>query len=483
MTQDRKIIPVILCGGNGTRLWPLSREDTPKQFLRLGGNNSLLVDTVDRAIKCSGAAADDVVIVTLDSLRRKTIHELSDYDPRAAARIIGEPLARNTAAAVATAAYYVAGQFGPDALLWILPADHYVAAPAQLTYALDDARPVAADGHIVTFGIRPDRAETGYGYIRKGAALHGSDHIFAIDSFVEKPDSDTAATYVSGGVHMWNSGMFLSSARTLIDEFLTYAPAIAQPIGATFAHHPDILHPPADVYAALPSLPFDTVIMEKTARGAMVSCNIGWSDIGSWESLWNLRDKDARGNSVSGRAAVMESRNCLVQASSLLVAAIGLDDLAIVENGDTILVADKKNPDAMRTLIAALNQAGPHGKPRAAVIETLGGGSQRVLSESPGYRVLEITIAPGGRMDTHYHLKRCEFWTVISGTGRAFIGDAMTNVGPQQNCFIPIGTPHSMHNDGSTDLVMVEVQCGISLDNDDLLPAAIANDTGAGVAA
>lgn len=466
MTQGRKIIPVILCGGNGTRLWPLSRNDTPKQFLRLGGNNSLLVDTVDRALKCSGARADDVVIVTLESLREKTKTDLIDYDPAATSHILGEPVARNTAAAAAYAAHYVAAHFGPDALLWVLPADHYVATPARLKYALDDALPLAQAGHIVTFGIQPDRPETGYGYIRIGAALPGGDQNFAIDQFVEKPDRDTATAFITDGDYVWNSGMFLFSAQTGIDEFFRLAPTIINAVTSS----PTEQNIKTDLYAALTSIPFDKAIMEKTDKGAVVVCHIGWSDIGSWDSLWHLRDKDARGNSVSGRAAVMESRNCLVQASSLLVAAIGLEDVAIVENGDTLLVADKKNPDAMRALVHALDQAGSHGK--ASAVQTKPWGSQRILSENPGYRVHEITLRPGGALDMHYHLKRCEFWTVISGQACVTIGDEISTLGPQQNCFIPIGTNHRLENAGADTLVVVEVQCGTSLGDDDTLSDA-----------
>lgn len=468
MAHNDKIIPVILCGGTGTRLWPLSRQDTPKQFLRLGGDNSLLVDTVDRALKCSGAPPSDVVIVTLEQLRRKTESELADYDPAAATHILGEPAARNTAAAVAYAAHYAAQRFGRDVLLWVLPADHYVSAPAKLKYALDDAVPLAREGRIVTFGIHPDSPETGYGYIRKGDNIADAPHIFTIDSFLEKPNRDTAAAFIEDGEHVWNSGMFLFSARTGLNEFLRHAPTLSEPIGAAMTHDSESRHLSAALYAKLPSVPFDKAIMERTDKGAVVVCDIGWSDIGSWDSLWHLRDKDARGNSVSGRAAVMESRNCLVQASSLLVAAIGLEDVAIVESGDTILVADKKNPDAMRALVAALDQAGTQPA-RHAKSRTYPWGSQRVLSESPGYCVREITIKPGGALDTHYHLKRCEFWTVISGEACVTIGDTVTPLGPQQNCFIPIGTKHALENSGSGDLVVVEVQCGAALGDEDIL--------------
>lgn len=464
MTQDRQIIPVILCGGSGARLWPMSREDIPKQFLHLGGNNSLLVDTVDRALKCSDARAQDVVIVTLDTLKKKTVQDIVGYDADAVSHILGEPCARNTAAAVAFAAAYVNATFGPDAIMWVLPADHYVGAPARLKDAVAEAAALAADGHVVTFGMAPNRPETGYGYIATGAAHEGSNRVFAMDSFTEKPDRDTAAHYIAAASHVWNSGMFIFTAGTIRNAFDRHAPEYA-PLLSPSRVTKSI---PADLYNTLPSHPFDKAVMEKIDNGVVVVCDIGWTDIGSWESLWELRDKDTHGNSVSGRVAVVESANCLIEASSLLVAAIGLEDVAIIEHGDTVLVADKKNPDAMRALVDALGKAGAT-ETRRSPFETRPWGRFRILSENPGYKVKEITVAPGQKLSLQYHMKRCEFWTVVRGQARVSVGDDIAICGPEESRFIPVGMRHRLENTGSDDLVVVEVQCGLYLEEDDII--------------
>lgn len=465
--QDITIIPVILCGGSGARLWPMSREEMPKQFLSLGGQNSLLVDTIDRALKCSTALAQDVVIVTLDTLKARTIEDVAPYDIHAVSHLLGEPEGCNTAAAIAYAAAYVKAQFGPRAVMWVLPADHYVGAPAALADAVEEGIALSLQGHIVTFGMTPHSAETGYGYIAPGTAHHNGGRTFAMNGFTEKPDRETAAACITNG-YLWNSGMFMFTAQHVLDAFDTHAPEYRTLIALPLAQNRPLKSIPAPVYAGLPRQSFDKAIMEKISHGAVIRCDIGWSDIGTWESLWQMRDKDARGNSVSGRAAVMESADCLIQASSLLVAAIGLQDVAIIEHGDTVLVADKKNPDAMRALVDTLNKVGAK-ETRRLPFETRPWGSVRILSESPGYKVKEITILPGARLATEYHLKRCEIWTVVRGTASVMIGDTALTHGPNQHSFIPIGTRHSLENSGTDELVIIEVQCGSELGEDDTI--------------
>ena len=466
ITQNQRIVPVILCGGAGKRLWPLSREDTPKQFLKLGGDTSLLIDTVHRAMTCGHAAAEDVVIVTLDPLKHKTLQELAGYDPAVTGHVLCEPVARNTAAAIAYAAAYVNETMGRDCILWVLPADHYVGAPARLADAVSDAAILALEGKIITFGIQPDRPETGYGYIRTGMPHDGSNRIFSIDRFLEKPNREMAEKLSSDGRHVWNSGMFLMTPESALHAFHTYAPHYAPLLSQGNARAI-----PPDLYASLPSEPFDKAVMEKIDNGMVVICDMAWSDVGSWEGLWHLRQKDARGNAVSGRAAVVESHNCLIEASSLLVATIGLQDVAIVETGDTVLVADKKNPDAMRTLVAALEKVGAK-ETRRSHSESRPWGSFRILSESPGYKVKEITVTPGQRTSLQYHQQRCEFWTVVRGQARITHGDKELDASAQDNFFIPIGMKHRLENNGTDDLVIVEVQCGIYLEEDDIVRCA-----------
>lgn len=462
------IIPVILCGGSGTRLWPLSRENAPKQFLKLLGRDSLLTQTLDRALKCSGATADHVVTVTLDTLKKKTVMELGDYDGNAVNHILGEPVARNTAAAVAYAAMYVATHFGPDSIMWILPADHHVAKPSALKSSLRAAAAAAQDGYMVTFGMTPTRAETGYGYIKTGDGINGMDGVKTVSRFVEKPSRATAESYIASGEYVWNSGMFVFRADVALGAFQKHSPDILSGVDAAVNKKTGMRSVSIDAYSQIPSVPFDVAVMEKSEKVAVVPCDIGWSDIGSWESVWENRDHDEQGNVKEGRVACVDSQDCLIQASSLLVAAIGLKDVIIVENGDSILVADKKNPDAMKTLVATLKKTGAR-ETIDPPMEERPWGSFRILSQNKGYKIKEIIVKPGQKLSLQMHHHRCEFWTVISGEAMVEINDVRKLMKPQESTFIPLQAKHRLENPGTVDMVMVEVQCGDYLGEDDIV--------------
>ena len=351
------IIPVILCGGSGSRLWPASRERHPKQFLHLTDDFSLLQNTARRALRVAGCDGGSLVTVTLRALAGEVITQLAEIDSEATRHVLCEPAARNTAAAVAFAALYVDRIFGKDAMMWILPADHHIGDESALADAFRLGLLAAKRNHLTTFGIRPNRPETGYGYIRQGRAFLGGS-VHKADAFIEKPDAATASAYIEAGNYLWNSGMFLFSTNTLLNEYETHAADILKAVRAMM-DNVDLPRQAVDqIYAAIPDRPFDKAIMEKSSRVAIVPCDPLWSDIGSWESLWELREKDADGNVIEGRAACHDTHNCLIQAGNRLIACAGMDNIVVIETADAVLIADRHNGDAMRALVKTLKDTG-----------------------------------------------------------------------------------------------------------------------------
>lgn len=462
---SKKIIPVVLCGGSGTRLWPLSREKAPKQFHSIISDKSLLHDTLARSVSCSGANAADIITVTADPVQKETIHQLADFNPASITHLINEPMARNTAAAIAYAALYANQHFGPDAILWIIPSDHYIEDEQGLSEAVQQAANIATKGYIATFGMKPSRPETGYGYIKAGKKIDTFDNVQNVSQFVEKPDTETAQQYVDSGDYLWNSGMFIGSVRTILDNFIEYCPEIVGPLNQDLKNHTKVS---TETYNILPSIPFDVAIMEKTQKAAVIPCNIGWSDVGAWESVWELKDKDKNGNVTDGNVTTVETENCLIQSNSLLVATMGLKDIVIVENGDSILIADKKNGSAMKTLVNTLkeNKATETIHPP---MESRPWGQFKVLSESDGYKVKELLVKPGQKLSLQMHNHRCEFWTVISGEALVTINNETRLLKAKENTFIPFKAAHRLENPGTENLVVVEVQCGDYLGEDDIV--------------
>ena len=339
------VIPVILCGGSGTRLWPASRADRPKQFLSLMDEGSLLQNTLSRAMKVAGCKPEQLVTVTLDSFADEVATQLSSVDPAATRHILREPAARNTAAAVAFAASYIKRVFGGNTLMWVLPADHHVADEAALALAFREAKAAAEENWLVTFGIPPTRPETGFGYIRPGTALPGGK-AQRVEGFFEKPDAATAKTYIAAG-NLWNSGMFLFSTDAVLAEFAQHAPAILEKAGM---NNPE-------AYLSIDNISFDKAIMEKSARVAVVPCDPGWSDIGTWDSLWAMREKDGNGNAVTGNVACEDTHGCLIQGNGRLIACAGVENLVIIDTGDAILIADRRDPGALQSLVRSLEKS------------------------------------------------------------------------------------------------------------------------------
>lgn len=349
--KSPRIIPVILCGGGGTRLWPLSDSKNPKQFHTVIGNHSMFHNTLDRAVQCSNSNPSDIITVTADHLKEKTSHALNQYDSKASKHLLSEPMARNTAAAIAYATLYAQNHFSLDSILWILPADHHIDDITGLEFNLREAVEVAQQGYITTFGMSPSRPETGYGYIKTGDKIENTKHTHNVHRFVEKPNKELAQEYIEEGSYVWNSGMFVASVRTILDNFIEHAPETLSPLHHDFKENGMVSY---DTYNALAAVPFDVAIMEKTDKAAVTPCSIGWSDVGTWESIWKLKQKDENGNVAMGDVETIDTKDCLIKSENQMIAAIGLENLAIIEHNGKILIADKNNSDAIKKLTSIL---------------------------------------------------------------------------------------------------------------------------------
>lgn len=464
-TGNQIIIPVILCGGSGTRLWPLSRERAPKQLHAIISKQSLLINTLERAQNCTDCTASNIISITSDTIKKETLHQLADFNPDAITHLISEPSARNTAAAIAYAALYAKKHFGKDTVLWIMPADHFIEDTQTLKDAVDRAAKLAAEDYIVTFGMTPTSPDTGYGYIKAGSDIAGHDFIQSIDQFVEKPNLETAQQYLNAKNYVWNSGMFVATIDTFLNNFVTYCDGIITPLAKAFKTSPLAID---EVYPTLPAIPFDIAIMEKTKKAAVIPCDIGWSDVGSWNSVYDLSTKDKNGNVTEGKVAAIESENCLIKSKSMLIATLGVKNLIIIENQDSILIADRSSMDSLKKLVEAL-RATKSNEVLCPPEENRPWGKFKILSMSNGYKIKELIVKQGGKLSLQMHHHRCEFWTVISGEATITIDEKTQTLKANESAFIPLKAQHCLENKGMIPLIMVEVQCGDYLGEDDIV--------------
>jgi mannose-1-phosphate guanylyltransferase/mannose-6-phosphate isomerase len=466
----RAFIPIILAGGVGTRLWPVSRETLPKHLASLVGDESLLQQTARRAIAL--AAPERVVTVSARAQDFLVARQLAAIDPDLTRHRLLEPVGRNTAAAIALAALYVRAQLDPDAVLWVCPSDHLVRDHEALARALAVALPVAAAGQLVTFGITPTRAETAYGYVRASRPLASAPEALEVTRFVEKPPLAEAEAMLAAGDHFWNSGMFAFRADRILAEIERQAPEIERTVRAAFAALGEApgggWQVPLELYEAVPALPIDKAVMERADSIALVPCDPGWSDLGSWQALWEQQPKDADGNVARGDVVLDDVQDCLVLAERRLVACAGVRDLAVVETDDVVLVTDRARSEGIRGLVSSL-QAKGRSEASAHSEEQRPWGSFKVLHEGPACKVKEIVVAPGGRLSLQSHRHRAEHWVVVAGTARITVDDDVLVLGPNQSVHIPLGAKHRMENPGEQPMHLIEVQCGSYLAEDDII--------------
>jgi mannose-1-phosphate guanylyltransferase/mannose-6-phosphate isomerase len=457
--------PVILSGGSGSRLWPLSRQDHPKQFLALLGDRSLFQETLRRA---SGLPDAQPPVTVCSEDHRFMVGEQLQEIGLASGGILLEPVARNTAPAIAIAALHVAAA-DPAALMLVLPADHLIEDEAAFREAVVRALPLAREGWLVTFGIEPDAPETGYGYIERGQALDGAG--FRVARFVEKPDLATARAYVEGGRHAWNSGMFLFSAQRYLDELAQHAPAMRAAADAAYAaarRDLDFVRVDKAAFEASPGDSIDYAVMEKTARAAVVPVSCGWSDIGSWSSLWAAAERDADGNRNEGDVISIDTRNSLVRASERrLIATIGVEDLVVVDTPDATLISRKDRVQDVKAIVERLKRDGrrEHLFHRKVYRPW---GHYDSIDVGERFQVKRIVVKPGGQLSLQKHARRAEHWVVVSGVAEVTCDDRVFDLRENESTYIPLGSVHRLRNRGTEPVELIEVQSGGYLGEDDI---------------
>ena len=456
--------PVILAGGNGVRLWPLSRRERPKQFLTLEEEGSLLARTLARL---EGLDAAPPIVICQEAHRFLAAEQLRQAGV-AGATLLLEPEGRGTAPAIALAAL-LAQREGREGPLLVLPSDHHLGDEAAFREALERAARLAEAGHLVTFGVVPTRAETGFGYLQAGVPL-GRDG-FAVARFVEKPDAERAAAFLAAGDHYWNSGIFVLCPKEALEALATHAPMILAACREALAGATtdlDFLRPAEAAFRACPADSIDVAVMERTDRAAMVPLEAGWSDIGSWQALWEVLPHDADGNALRGDVVCEASRGLLVHAESRLVATLGVADLVVVETRDAVLVADRTSSQALRGLVDRLEAGSrPETRQTAAVFRPW--GHYETVDAGERHQVKHITVNPGARLSRQLHHHRAEHWIVVSGTARVTLDDETFLVGENESTFIPVGRVHCLENPGLIPLELIEVQSGSYLGEDDIV--------------
>jgi mannose-1-phosphate guanylyltransferase / mannose-6-phosphate isomerase len=462
-----KLFPVILSGGSGTRMWPLSRAAYPKQYLSLHGSHSLLQQTVLRASGIEGAGAP--IVITNDAQRFLVAEQLREIGV-ASGRVVLEPVGRNTAPAVAVAAL-LALREAPDAMLLVLASDHVIVHETTFVALMNRAMLAARGGELVTFGILPTEPHIGYGYIRRGKSL-GEEGVFRVEAFVEKPDAARATQFLQEGGYYWNSGMFMFSAQAYLAELERLRPEILEACRAALEHGQqdlDFLRLSAPHFEACPSDSIDYAVMEHTRHAAVLeAADIGWSDIGSWSALAEISGADADGNFLKGDVLVEGAKNSYVRAESRLVAVVGITDAIVVETADAVLVARKDCVQDVKKITERLKDA---GRSEATLHRKVyrPWGSYEGVDSGERFQVKRIVVKPGATLSLQMHYHRAEHWVVVRGTARVVNGEKEILLSENQSVYIPLGVRHRLENPGKLPLELIEVQSGAYLGEDDIV--------------
>ncbi|WP_420554967.1 mannose-1-phosphate guanylyltransferase/mannose-6-phosphate isomerase [Neptuniibacter marinus] len=457
------MIPVILSGGSGSRLWPLSRTQYPKQFLPLNSDLTMLQETVARL-----GEVEHVSLVCNEEHRFLAAEQMRVINQSCS--IFLEPVGRNTAPAIALAALDAVNKGKGSECLLILAADHVIENEAAFQAAVCQAEPLASEGMLVTFGIVPQHPETGYGYIQASSEYETSS-AFNIKQFVEKPDLGTAKSYLDSGDFYWNSGMFMFRADRYIEELGKYRPDILQACEkaiSTTAQDMDFIRVNAEAFSLCPDESVDYAVMEKTESAVVIPLDAGWSDVGSWSALWDLKDKDSKGNISEGDVIALETKDSLIMSKDRLVTTLGVSDLIVIDTPDALLVADKKRIQNVKKIVTQLKDAGRKEAFQHREVYRPW-GKYDSIDVGTRYQVKRITVKPGAKLSLQKHHHRAEHWIVIQGTARVMRGDEVLVVTENQSTYIPLGEVHCLENPGEVDLELIEIQSGSYLGEDDIV--------------
>lgn len=466
------MLAIILCGGSGTRLWPVSREAMPKPFMRIGDGPSLLQRTALRARRLGAVSS---VVVTNVEYTFKTTEELTELGEAAptALQLLLEPVGRNTAPAIAAACCLLQAQGKADEPLIILPADHLIQNEARFAEVAATAARIASEGRIVLFGIQPTLPETGFGYIECTAVPIG-DAIQTVRRFVEKPSPEKATEYLAAGNYLWNSGMFCFTATTMIEALQRHAPAVldaarsAVKRGAAAARKPGEIQLDCAAFQSAPDISIDYAVMERESNVVVLAGDFGWSDIGSWKAVAEEFERDAGGNTTSGEVVLADCRNVHAQTEDRLIAAVGLNDIVIVDTPDAVLVCDRHASQKVKDIVNELKRRG-HDTYKLHRTVARPWGTYTTLQEGPHFKIKRIQVKPGAALSLQMHHHRSEHWVVVSGTGKVTVDDKVVLLAPNESTYVPIGARHRLENPGRVPLTLIEVQCGDYVGEDDIV--------------